>query len=155
MSTAFFSSNAIANEIISALCISRNSVAQRWQLHLFARCERNLKKKIIFFPLWSEIENQQDATVRCLLSIIFQHVSGHHYAHLQENKTCVTACGVLRWFCWMWLVAVLGRCLVGCEHYQPQPQPAEPAQHTTCSNTLLVLLKMCIMMPRNMLRKCW
>jgi len=41
---------------------------------------------------------------------------GHHYAHLQENKTCVTACGVLRWFCWMWLVAVVGRCVVGCEH---------------------------------------
>ena len=20
------------------------------------------------------------------------------------------------WFCWMWLVAVVGRCLVGCEH---------------------------------------
>ena len=38
---------------------------------------------------------------------------GHHYAHLQENKTYVTACGVLRWFCWMWLVAVVGRCLVG------------------------------------------
>ena len=41
---------------------------------------------------------------------------GHHYAHLQENKTCVTARGVLHWFCWMWLVAVVGRCVVGCEH---------------------------------------
>ena len=41
---------------------------------------------------------------------------GHHYAHLQENKTCVTACGVLRWFCWMWLVVVVGCCIVGCEH---------------------------------------
>jgi len=28
-----------------------------------------------------------------------------------------------------------------------QPHPAEPAQHTTCSNTSLVLLKMGIMMP--------
>ena len=39
---------------------------------------------------------------------IFNNIStcfGHHYAHLQENKTYVTACGVLRWFCWMWLVA--------------------------------------------------
>jgi len=27
-----------------------------------------------------------------------------------EQRTCVTACGVLRWFCWMWLVAVVGRC---------------------------------------------
>jgi len=33
-----------------------------------------------------------------------------------EQKPCVTACGVLRWFCWMWLVAVVGRC---------QPHPAE------------------------------
>ena len=38
---------------------------------------------------------------------------GHHYAHLQENKTYVTACGVLRWFCWMWLVAVVGAALWG------------------------------------------
>ena len=51
------------------------------------------------------------------LDVFFNNFStcfGHHYAHLQENKTCVTACGVLRWFCWMWLVAVVGRCLVGC-----------------------------------------
>jgi len=46
----------------------------------------------------------------------FSTCFGHHYVHLQENKTCVTACGVLRWFCWMWLVAVVGRCVVGCEH---------------------------------------
>ena len=43
---------------------------------------------------------------------------GHHYAHLQENKGPDTAFGVLFWFCWMWLVAVVGRCLVGCEHYE-------------------------------------
>ena len=41
---------------------------------------------------------------------------GHHYAHLQENKTCVTVRGVVRWFCRMWLVAVVRRCVVGCEH---------------------------------------
>jgi len=37
---------------------------------------------------------------------------GHHYAHLQENKGPVTAFSVLFWFCWMWLVAVVGRCVV-------------------------------------------
>ena len=97
----------------------------------------------------------------------FSTCFGHYYAHLQENKTYVTACGVLRWFCWMWLVAVVGRCVVGCEHCEGsrtvtftvltpynaaphnhyQPHPAEPAQHTTCSKTRLVLLKMGIMMP--------
>jgi len=82
----------------------------------------------------------------------FSTCFGHHYAHLQENKTYVTACGVLRWFCWMWLVGVVGRCLVGCEHNAAphnryQPHPAEPAQHTTCSNISLVLLKMGIVMP--------
>jgi len=41
---------------------------------------------------------------------------GHHYAHLQEIKGPVTAFGVLFWFCWMWLLAVVGRCVVGCEH---------------------------------------
>jgi len=46
---------------------------------------------------------------------IFSTCFGHHYTHLQENKTCVTARGVLRWFYCMWLVAVVGRCGVGCE----------------------------------------
>ena len=36
-------------------------------------------------------------------------------------------------------------------HKRYQPHPAEPAQHTTCSNTRLVLLKMDIMMPET----CW
>jgi len=97
----------------------------------------------------------------------FSTCFGHHYSHLQENKKYVTACGVLRWFCWLWLVAVVGRCLVWCEHCEGfftvlapynaaphnryQPQPAEPTQHTTCSNIRLVLLKMGIMMPET----CW
>jgi hypothetical protein len=33
-----------------------------------------------------------------------------------EKGPCVTAYGVLRWFCWMWFVAVVGSCIVGCEH---------------------------------------
>jgi len=36
-------------------------------------------------------------------------------------------------------------------HNRYQPQPAEPAQHTTCSNTRLGLLKMSIMMSET----CW
>jgi hypothetical protein len=63
-------------------------------------------------------ENQQDATIRCLLLTSISTCFGHYYAHLQENKEPVTAFGVLVWFCWMWLVAVVGRCLVGCEHYE-------------------------------------
>ena len=61
-------------------------------------------------------KNQQDATIRCLLLISVSTCFGHHYAHLQEIKDRVTAYGVLFWFCWMWLVAVVGRCVVGCEH---------------------------------------
>ena len=41
------------------------------------------------------------------------------YGHLQESKGPVTAFGVLFWFCWMWLVAVVGRCAVGCEQLMP------------------------------------
>ena len=33
-----------------------------------------------------------------------------------SRKGPVTAFGVLFWFCWTWLVAVVGRCLAGCEH---------------------------------------
>jgi hypothetical protein len=63
-------------------------------------------------------EDQQDATISCLLLTSVSTCFGHHYAHLQENKGPVTAFGVLFWFCWMWLVAVDGRCLAGCEHYE-------------------------------------
>ena len=87
----------------------------------------------------------------------FSTCFGHHYAHLQETKTCVTAHGVLRWYCWMWLVAVRTVTFTvlatynAAPHNRYQPHPAEPAQHTTCSNTRLVLLKMGIMMPET----CW
>ena len=72
-------------------------------------------------------EDQQDATIRCLLltsvSICFGH---HHYAHLQENKGPVTAFGVLLWFCWMWLVAVVGRCLATATNHIQQNQNNTP-----------------------------
>jgi hypothetical protein len=42
-------------------------------------------------------EDQQDATIRCLLLTSVSICFGHHYAHLQENKSPVTAFGVL--FC--------------------------------------------------------
>jgi len=60
-----------------------------------------------------------------------------------EQRPCVTAYGVLRWFCWMWLVAVVGRCVVGynaAPHNRYQPHPAEPAlctyalTHGLCSS---------------------
>jgi hypothetical protein len=60
-------------------------------------------------------EDQHDAKIRCLLLTSVSTCFGHHYAHLQENKGPVTVFGVLFWFCWMWLVAIVGRCVVGCE----------------------------------------
>jgi len=53
------------------------------------------------------------------LDVYYQHFLNMfwaYYAHLQKTKMCVTARSVLRWFCWMWLVAVVGRCIVGCSH---------------------------------------
>jgi len=63
-------------------------------------------------------EDQQDATIRFFLLTSVSTCFGHHYAHLQENKGPVTAFGVLFWFCWMWSVAVVGRCLEGSAHYE-------------------------------------
>ena len=45
-------------------------------------------------------EDQQDATIRCLLLTSISTCFGHHYARLQENKGPVTTFGVLFWFCW-------------------------------------------------------
>ena len=42
-------------------------------------------------------DDQQDATIRCLLLTSVSTCFGHHHAHLQENKGPVTAFGVL--FC--------------------------------------------------------
>ena len=113
-----------------------------------------------FGNLWSERENQQDATVRCLLSILSQHVSGIIIPIFRRTREGVIARSVLRWFCWMWLVVVVGRCVVGAStvkvtvrlaHNRYQPHPVESAQNTTCDNTRLGLLKMGIMMPET----CW
>jgi len=62
--------------------------------------------------------DQKDATIRCLLLISVSTCFGQYYAHPQENNGPVTAFGVLFWFWWMWLVAVDGRCLAGCDHYE-------------------------------------
>ena len=56
-------------------------------------------------------EDQQDAKIRYLLLTSVSKCFGHHYAHLQEIKGPITAFVVSFWFCWMWLVAVVGRCL--------------------------------------------
>jgi glycerol-3-phosphate acyltransferase PlsY len=74
---------------------------------------------------------QQDATITCLLLTSVSTCFGHHYAHLYENKGPVTAFGVLFWFCWMWLVAVVGRCLVGCEQWRDS---MKIEKSTRCNN---------------------
>ena len=90
-------------------------------------------------------EDQQDATIRCLLLTSVSTCFGHHYSYLQENKGPVTAFGVLFWFCWMWLVAVVGRCLARCEHYDGFCSTLLNRNHHSAHSALL--LKMGIMMP--------
>ena len=81
-------------------------------------CVRSASFVVKLRELNMKKEDQQDATIRCLLLTSVSTCFGHHYAHLQENKGPVTAFGVSFWFCWMWLVAVVGRCLAGCDHYE-------------------------------------
>ena len=75
-------------------------------------------------------EDQQDETIRCLLLTSVSRCFGHHYAHHQEIKGPVTVFGVLFEFCWMWFLAVVGRCVVGCEH-RSNPTTQRP---TTATN---------------------
>jgi hypothetical protein len=88
---------------------------------LFGRTRCNNQIFIINFSLkmfrasLCPSSGEQDTTIRCLLSTSVSTCFGHHYAYLQENKDRVTACVVLLWFCWMRLVAVVGRCVVRCE----------------------------------------
>ena len=76
-------------------------------------------------------EDQQDATIRCLLLTSVSTYFGHHYAHLQENKGPVTVLTSYK----------------TAPHNRYQPHPAETEQHTKCSNRAFVLLKMGIIMP--------
>jgi hypothetical protein len=44
-----------------------------------------------------------------------------------DQRPCVTAYGALLWFCCMWLVADVGRCVVGCE------QCSHPTNYSICT----------------------
>ena len=103
-----------------------------------------------------ESENQQDATIRCLLSTLPQHVSGIIMPIFRRTKTvcyCMryaalvlldvvgSGYGALR--CWvraLWRLlfnsckTVLAPCNAA-PHNRYQPHPTEPAQQTACSNT--------------------
>ena len=92
-------------------------------------------KSVVTLDKCTKRENQQDTTIRCLLLTSVSTCFGHHYAHLQENKGPVTTFGVLL------------ASYKAAPHNRYQPHPAEPEQHTKCSNRAFVLLKMGIMMP--------
>jgi len=87
-----------------------------------------------------ERENQQDATIRCLLSTSVSTCFGHHYAHLQEIEDRFTAYGVLV------LLDVVGSGW-GAQRPTTTTNHIQQNQYTICSNTVFVLLKMGIMMP--------
>ena len=92
-------------------------------------------------------EDQQDATIRCLLITSVSTCFGHHYAHLQENKGPVTEFDVLFWFCEDARMRAALASYNAATHNRYQPHPAEPEQHIKFSNRAFVLLKMGIMMP--------
>ena len=66
--------------------------------------------------------------------LLSQHVSGIIMPIFRRTNTCVTAYGVLRWFCWMWLVAVVGRCNAATNHIQQNQRSTQYAvTHGLCS----------------------
>jgi len=111
--------------------------------------------------------------------VYYQHCPNMFRASLcpssGEQRPCVTACDVLRWFCWMWLVAVVGRCVVGCEHCEGYCSTPSQCSHpttqrpTTATNHIqqnqrstphAVTHGLCSPKDghndaRNMLRQCW
>ena len=132
----------------------------------------------IVSKVWRE-KNHQDATIRCLLLTSISTCFGHHYAHLQEIKESVTAFGVL--FCNkrenVDISCDVFFCGVVCSkpswdfaythevptrfttHYPTKKDvkaniyvfPLVTEQYSKCSNGVLVLLKMGIMMPETCL----
>ena len=86
-------------------------------------------------------EDQQDAIITCLLLTPVSTCIRHHYAHLQVNKGPVTAFGVLFWFCWKWLVAVVGCCLAGCTNHIQQNQNNTPNAVIVHIDVILIFIK--------------
>ena len=110
----------------------------KYKKHLYTVKQNGSKTKYL---LNMTIEDQQDATIRCLLLTSVPTCFGHHYAHLQEIKGPVTAFGVLQDVSTIVLTSYKT-----APHNRYQPHPAEPEQHTKCSNRAFDLLKMGIMM---------
>ena len=80
------------------------------------------------------------------LDVYYQHFLSMFRASLCPSSGDQDVC-----YC-TWRAASTSHCEMltpynAAPHNHYQPHPAEPAQHTTCSNTRLVLLKMAIMMP--------
>jgi len=69
---------------------------------------------------WANCEVRGKTNKMQQLDVYYQYFLNMFRASLcpssGEQRRCVTANGVLRWFCWMWSVAVVGRCVVRCEH---------------------------------------
>jgi hypothetical protein len=108
----------------------------------------------IVSKIWKEKTNKMQELDVYYYYLLSQRVSGIIMPIFRRLKALLLHL-VLFWVCWMWLVAVVGRCLAAlvltsCKtapHDRYQPHPAEPEQHTKCSNRSFVLLKMGIMMP--------
>jgi len=54
-----------------------------------------------------------------------------------EQRPCYCIWCILFWFCWMWLVAVVGRCVVGCERYEGFCSTPKPKVHQPCYNFII------------------
>ena len=165
--TAFHGFATLCVKVLPSLQLCDHNVDQktgRTLTHKAAKpCNPNHTSE--YLHLWRERKKPTRCNNQMFIINFCLNMFQHHYAHLQENKDHVTAYSVLRWFCWMWLVAVVGRCVVGCEHCEgysarvlqcrgPQPLPttsSRTSQYTICSNMVFDLLKMGIMLPET----CW
>ena len=161
MKVTLFCNRNMCDHLAASVQQDVNKLFQKILFILFCVTQSSNFDKWIYFSVKRERKNQQDAIIRCLLSTSVSTCFRHHYALLQENKGRVTAFGVLFWFCWLWLVAVVGALHFrmwtllasynAAPHNRYRPHPAEPAQYTICRNTAFVLLVMGIMMPET----CW
>jgi len=92
-------------------------------------------------------EDQQDATIRCLLITSVSTCFGHHYAHLQENKVQRHDTPIYTRHSQTHTNPQLGLLHKKDNTANIYVLPLVTEQHTKCSNRAFVLLKMGIMMP--------
>jgi len=112
-----FALQVLLNQMAAVVLCSNCLRVLNWKIS--RACWTFTRFRFLWPCIVSKLWRERERTNKMQQSdVYYQHCLNMFRASLYpssgEQRPCVTASGVMRWFCWMWLVAVVGRCVVGC-----------------------------------------